>query len=337
MYIRLSDPRLKQIKVQKIKIHPNQKRALRLLGALLCLGLLAACATPLQTLSLRQNPPDISLQRELVDTPFFPQTEYHCGPAALATVMQYLDVPVIPDDLAPMIYTPGLQGALQVEIVAATRRFELLPVQHDGKLESLLREVEAGNPVLVLQNLGLDNYTFWHYAVVVGYDIETQSIVLRSGTEKRLVRSFDVFERTWQRSDYWALIIVPPDQVPVTASAERYLQATLDLEQTGHVESANKAYGTAAKRWPDSLLAQTGLGNTAYALDNFVMSEQAYQQGLDLSPQSHQLWNNLAYAQARLGKKQASMAAISQAIQLAPDNQNYQDSLEELKQLLAIE
>lgn len=332
MYSHLSGRRLKQI-----KFTANTKRALRLLGAFLCLGLIAACATPLQTLSLRQNPPDISLQRELVDTPFFPQTEYHCGPAALATVMQYLDVPAIPDDLAPMIYTPGLQGSLQVEMVAASRRFELLPVQLDGKFESLLREVDAGNPVLVLQNLGLDSYTFWHYAVVVGYDLETQSIVLRSGTEKRLVRPFDVFERTWQRSDYWALIIVPPDQVPVTASAKSYLKATLDLEQTGHVESANKAYGTAAKHWPDNLLAHTGLGNTAYALNNFLLSELAYQQGLDLSPQSHQLWNNLAYAQARLGEKEASMAAISQAIQLAPENQNYQDSLEELKQLLVIE
>ncbi len=332
MYSRLSGPRLNQI---KIRLTP--KCALRLWGAFLCMGLLGACTTPLQTLNLRQNPPDISLQRELVDTPFFSQTEYYCGPAALATIMQSQDIPVIPDDLVPMMYTPGLQGSLQIEVVAASRRFELLPVQLDGKLESLLREVDAGNPVLVLQNLGLDNYTFWHYAVVVGYDIETQSIVLRSGTEKRLVRPFDVFERTWQRSDYWALIIVPPDQIPVTASAKRYLQATLDLEQTGHIESANKAYGTAAKRWPDNLLAQTGLGNTAYVLDNFVMSARAYQQGLVLSPASHQLWNNLAYAEARLGKKEASMAAISQAIQLAPDNQNYQDSLEELKQLLVIE
>lgn len=301
----------------------------------MCLGLIAACATPLQTLSLRQNPPDISPQRELVDTPFFPQTEYHCGPAALATVMQSQNIPVIPNELAPMMYTPGLQGSLQIEVVAASRRFDMLPVQHDGKFESLLREVDAGNPVLVLQNLGLDSYPFWHYAVVVGYDIETQSIVLRSGTEKRLVRPFDNFERTWQRTDYWALIIVPPDQVPVTASAKRYLQATLDLEQTGHVEAANKAYSTATKRWPDNLLAHTGLGNTAYALKKFVLSKLAYQQGLELSPQSHQLWNNLAYAQARLGKKEASMIAINQAIQLAPDNQNYQDSLEELKQLLA--
>ncbi|MDH5353747.1 MAG: PA2778 family cysteine peptidase [Gammaproteobacteria bacterium] len=332
MYIRLSGLRLTQINIPAIS-----KRALRLLGAFLCLGFMAACATPLQTLSLRQNPPDISLQRELVDTPFFPQTEYHCGPAALATVMQYFNVPVIPDELAPMIYTPGLQGALQVEMVAASRRFEMLPVQHDGKFESLLREIEAGNPVLVLQNLGLDSYPFWHYAVVVGYDIETQSIVLRSGTIKRLVRSFEVFERTWQRSGYWALIIVPPDQVPVTANAKSYLQAVLDLEQTGHVESANKAYGTATRHWPDNLLSYTGLGNTAYRLNNFAMSELAYQQGLTLSPQSHQLWNNLAYAQARLGKKDASMAAISRAIELAPDNQNYQDSLSELKQLLAIE
>lgn len=313
------------------------KCARRILGAVLCLGLVAACATPQQTLSLRQNPPDISPQTELVDTPFFPQTQYYCGPAALATIMQSMDIPVQPDDLAPMIFTPGLKGTLQVELVAASRRLDMLPVEHDGQFGSLLREVEAGNPVLVLQNLGLDDYPVWHYAVVVGYDIETRSIVLRSGTVKRLVRSFSNFERTWQRSDYWALIIVPPDQVPVTASAKRYLQAALDLEQTGHAESANKAYSAASRRWPDNLMAYTGMGNTAYALNNFTLSEQAYRQGLELSPQSHQLWNNLAYARARLGKNEASMTAIGKAIELAPENQNYQDSLSELKQLLVIE
>jgi len=307
------------------------------LGAFLFLGLIGGCSTPQQTLELRQNLPQVAPRFELTNTPFFPQTENHCGPAALATVAQFHQKPALPDQIAPMIYTPGLEGALQIEVVAAARRFDLLPVTLDGKLESLLREVEAGNPVLVLQNLGLDGYPFWHYAVVVGYDLEAQSIVLRSGTRKRLERSFANFERTWQRAGYWGLVIVKPETIPVTADAKRYLAAVIDVEQTGHLVSANKAYETASKRWPDNLLALTGLGNTAFAMQNFDLSEQAFQAALALSPNSHQLWNNLAYAQARLGKKDASMAAINKALGFAPDNPNYQHSLTELKQLLGVE
>jgi hypothetical protein len=35
-----------------------------------------------------------------------------------------------------------------------------------------LREVAAGNPVLVLQNLSFAWAPVWHYAVVMGYDAD---------------------------------------------------------------------------------------------------------------------------------------------------------------------
>jgi hypothetical protein len=171
MCSRLFDP--------QIKTHLDLKRARHWLGAFLLLGMISACSTPQQTLGIRNNPPNITPVRELVNTPFFPQTEYHCGPAALATVIQFNEISTTPEQILPLVYTPGLQGALQIEVVAAARRFNLLPVKLDGKLESLLREIDAGNPVLVLQNLGLESIPFWHYAVVVGYDLDNQSIVLR--------------------------------------------------------------------------------------------------------------------------------------------------------------
>ncbi|MCP4235716.1 MAG: PA2778 family cysteine peptidase, partial [Aestuariibacter sp.] len=240
-------------------------RTWRLSGALLLLGLVSACTTPRQTLELRNNPPAIQARHELIDTAFFPQTENHCGPAALASVIRYRDIDVSPEQISPMVYTPGLEGSLQAEIVAATRRFDLLPVVHNGRLDSLLHEIEAGNPVLVLQNLGFDTYPFWHYAVVVGYDLATQTIVLRSGRYKRLERPFDNFERSWARAENWALVIVRPQQIPATADAEHYLSAALALEQAGRNKPANAAYASASRRWPDNLLALTGLGNTEYA------------------------------------------------------------------------
>ncbi|MCP4489088.1 MAG: PA2778 family cysteine peptidase [Gammaproteobacteria bacterium] len=322
---------------RSIKCKVNSKRTRQWLGAFLFLGFVSACTTPRQTLELSHNPPAIQPRQELSDTPFFPQTEYHCGPAALASVMQYRDIVILPEQIAPMIYTPGLKGALQVEVVAATRRFDLLPVVLDGKFDSLLREVEAGNPVLVLQNLGLDAYPFWHYAVVVGYDLDAQTIVLRSGTHKRLERPFDNFERTWARAGNWALVIVKPQQIPITANVEDYLSTVLAIEQAGRSKPANAAYASASRRWPDNLLALTGLGNTTYALSDYAAAERVYRQALVLAPQSHQIWNNLAYALAQQGKAEESMQAVQRALQLSPDNANYQQSVEELQQLLRFE
>ncbi len=306
------------------------KRA-RLVACALCLlAYLGGCATSPQTRLLLDNPPDIPPQVELTDVPFFPQQQYHCGPASLASIINYRGTPVEPDQIAQMIYVPGLKGSLQIEVEAATRQFEMLPVQLDGKLESLLREIAAGNPIFVLQNLGLDAVPLWHYEVVVGYDFDERVFILRSGVNARVSRSFAVFEKTWQRADHWALAVVSVDSIPATASADAYLDAVIGMEQVGRIESANHAYSTALRRWPENLLASTGLGNTFYAMGEFVDAEAAYRSALMIDPQKAEVWNNLAYTLAQLGRHESSIDAIGRALELEPDNQNFKDSYNEI-------
>jgi len=306
------------------------KRARLVACALFLLAYLGGCATSPQTRLLLDNPPDIPPRVELTEVPFFPQQQYHCGPSSLASVINYRGTPVEPDQIAQMIYVPGLKGSLQVEVEAATRQFDMLPVQLDGKLESLMRELAAGNPVFVLQNLGLDSVPVWHYEVVVGYDFEERIVILRSGVNARVLRSFALFEKTWQRADHWALVVVPVDSIPVTAGADAYLRAVTGMEEVGKIESANHAYATALRRWPDNLLANTGLGNSYYAMGEFVAAETSYRAALQIDPQKAEVWNNLAYALAQLGRHESSMDAIARALELDPGNQNFKNSYDEL-------
>ncbi len=291
---------------------------------------LGGCAASPQTRLLLDDPPDIPPRVELTEVPFFPQQQYHCGPAALASVINFRGIMVVPQQIADLVYLPELKGSLQVEIVAAARQFELLPVQLDGSLESLLRELVAGNPVFVLQNLGLDSVPVWHYEVVIGYDFEHREMILRSGTRRRIARSFALFEKTWQRAGHWALAVVATDSIPVSAGAGAYLEAVIGMEQVGRIESARRGYATASRRWPDNLLAHGGSGNTAYAMGDFMAAESAYRAALDINPQAAEIWNNLAYTLAQLGRNEASMDAISRALELEPESSNFADSFNEL-------
>ena len=291
----------------------------------------SACASSPQTGLLLRNPPDVPPLVELTEVPFFPQQEYHCGPAALAGIINYRGTAVQPDEIAKLVYIPELKGSLQVEIVAASRQFGLLPVQMDGKLESLLRELAAGNPVFVLQNLAIDAYPMWHYEILIGYDFEQRRMILRSGVNRRITRSFALFEKTWQRADHWALVLVDSDSIPATASAAAYLDAVIGLEQVGQPRTAHQAYATSLRRWPDNLLAHIGLGNTAYALGEYTDAATAYRKALQIDPDKAEAWNNLAYALARLGERESSLAAIAQALELDPDNQNFSDRRAELE------
>jgi tetratricopeptide (TPR) repeat protein len=306
------------------------RRAGRLVCALIFSLGISACATSPQTRLLLDNPPDLPVVVELSAVPFFPQQQYHCGPAALAGIINYQGTEVVPDEIARLVYIPDLKGSLQVEIVAATRQFDLLPVQLDGQLESLLHELAAGNPIFVLQNLAIDAYPIWHYEILIGYDLEQRHMILRSGVNRRITRTFALFEKTWQRADHWALAVVDLDSIPATASSEAYLAAVIDMEQVGQLGSARRGYATALQRWPDSLLAFSGLGNTSYALKDYAGAESAYRAALLIEPEKPELWNNLAYSLAQMGRRRESLDAIELALDLDPDDATFQQSWREL-------
>ncbi len=108
-----------------------------------------------QTAALREAlPADLPHTVELTQVPFFPQEEYQCGPAALATTLASFGVKVTPEQLVPQVYIPERKGSLQVEMLAAARRHGLVSYQIAPRFEDLLRELAAGHPVIVLQKLG---------------------------------------------------------------------------------------------------------------------------------------------------------------------------------------
>jgi hypothetical protein len=134
------------------------------------------------TSTLSGLPPAAPGRTELVATPFFPQTEHQCGPAALATVLGAAGVEASPAALAAEVYLPGRKGSLQAELAAAIRARGLLAYPVGPATSDLFGQVAAGWPVLVLQKLGFGPWPAWHYAVVIGYDQAAATVVLRSGT-----------------------------------------------------------------------------------------------------------------------------------------------------------
>ena len=164
---------------------------------LLAVALLAAgCATSGDQVRLPHGAPS---RIELDSVPFFPQSRYQCGPAALATVLVASGRPATPAELVDEVYLPARRGSLQLELQAATRQRGRIAYQIKPTLESLVAELTAGRPVLVLLNLGLGRWPIWHYAVVVGFDAERERFILRSGTTRRKEMRASRFAGAWRR------------------------------------------------------------------------------------------------------------------------------------------
>jgi hypothetical protein len=268
---------------------------------------------------------------ELTDVPFFPQTAYQCGPAALATVLGSAGAHITPEVLASQVYLPERRGSLQFELLAATRRHGYIPYVLEPRLDDVLNEVAAGTPVLVFQNLGLSWYPKWHYAVIVGFDLSRGEIVLRSGGEARHIVSMRVFERTWERGDFWAMVSMPPGKLPRTAEETSYVLAVLSLERLQRWQDVALAYDTALSRWPDNLVARIGLGNSRYALGDMPGAETAYRRVTRDHPDAAVAFNNLAQVLADQGRLLEAEGAARQAVRLGgPMQEQYEDTLRQI-------
>lgn len=276
-------------------------------------------------------PEDLPPAVELTQTPFIPQTEHQCGPAALATVLQLHEVDASPEDLIEYLYIPARKGSLQIEMAASARRFGMLPYPLAHRFPDLLVEIAAGNPVLVLQNLGYDWWPQWHYAVVVGYDITNDELILRSGKTERWQTTFSTFEKTWSRADHWALVIVPAGTIPATADLSSYLRTAYAFEATGLDRYAMKSYRAATQRWDHQSSPWLALGNLAYQGGYADEAVSALQTAARLSPDEIIVWNNLAYALHKIGCTVQALASLQCAYRISPDNENIRDSEHEIK------
>jgi tetratricopeptide (TPR) repeat protein len=270
-------------------------------------------------------------QRVLPDIPFYPQNAYQCGPAALAMTLGWSGLDLPPDRLVPEVYTPALKGSTQPAMMAAARRHGRIAYTISSP-EELIQEIAGGHPVIVLQNLGLSWYPVWHYAVVIGYDLNAGLMRLHSGEEAGKQLSLQVFNHTWSRSGFWGLLTMLPNQLPASATEQSYVEAVLGLEKAQQWRAAAKGYQTALERWPASLSAGMGLGNVYYAMGDLPSAERAFRKASRYSPESGTAFNNLAQVLWEQNKLSEALEAARTAVRLGGSMMPvYQKTLDDIE------
>jgi hypothetical protein len=291
--------------------------------------LLSGCATPQVDALLRERPRQLPVSYS-ISVPYFGQKDHQCGPAALAMALDAAGDTVGPSDLVGSVFIPAREGSLPPEMLAAARRRSRLAVELDPNLEAVLAEVAAGTPVIVLQNLSLSIFPIWHYSVVVGYDLANKDIILQSGGQRAAALALRTFERTWARSQRWAIVVLPPDRLPVSQQPMQIFAAATTLERVD-AAAARRTYRAITGKFPDFQPAWIGLGNTAFAQGDLKESVAAFRHATELDATSSDAWNNLASTLAALGQPCDAALAVRRAVQLGgPHLAQYQQTAAEI-------
>lgn len=280
-------------------------------------SLLSACLSAPQSAALvQQTDSELYETSVITSLPFFSQSAYQCGPAALATMLVFSEVVVSPEDLVPLVYVPARKGSFQFEMIAATRNFGRLAYHLAPSLNAVFDEVEGGNPVLILQNLGLSWYPRWHFAVVKGFDLSREKVILNSGTFENYEMSLTTFELTWARAQYWAMIVLEPGKMPVTAEPNTYYMALAALEETQPQASIANGYRSGLQVWPTDQNLLMGYGNLLYQSGSSAEAAAMFKAVIASHSEYAPAWNNLAQILLDEGDKTQARRNVLQAIAL---------------------
>jgi len=229
--------------------------------------------------------------------------------------MGHAGTAIEPEALVPEVWLPARRGSLQAEMLAAPPRRGLLSVRLESVLGAPLAAVADGLPAIVFQNLGLAFSPVWHYAVLIGYDLERERVVLHTGVDEASEQSINVFERTWVRAGSWAMTVSRPDRLPAGASEDAITRGAAALERAAPA-AALRTWMAILERWPENRTAALGLGNAAWSSGDRERARRAWQQAADRHPDFADAWNNLAHALAEGGDLPAARKAAARAVEL---------------------
>jgi predicted double-glycine peptidase len=142
------------------------------------------------------------------DVPFFPQEDYQCGPASLASVLTYWGIHNAPDEIGREIFSKSARGTLTIDMMLYTQKKGLYVEQFKGTMEALRNSVDSGNPLIVLVDYGISVFQKNHFMVVTGYN--DHGVIVHSGQSQNKFLPEKDFMAAWKKTAYWTLLIKKP-------------------------------------------------------------------------------------------------------------------------------
>lgn len=180
----------------------KNSRILVTLAVLICL---TGCATTMVPLT-----EDAKIIEKV---PFFEQDDFQCGPAALATTINYwhrknkTKEQLKTDTIIGAIFNMKAKGVLTLDLELYARELGFNSLQYSGTIEELQRNIDENIPVIILVDYGRGFFQQNHFMVVKGY--MRDGIILNSGGRENLVMLNESLLKIWKKTSYWMLVVKP--------------------------------------------------------------------------------------------------------------------------------
>jgi ABC-type bacteriocin/lantibiotic exporter with double-glycine peptidase domain len=149
----------------------------------------------------------------LPGVPFYRQEAYECGPAALATVVNYWHTKTgaasatTPEDIVAEIFSPSARGVLGIDLQAYAKKRGFQAHTSTGSIGEIRKQIGQSVPPIILVDYGFSFYQRNHFMVVTGYAVN--GVLANTGrAENEFIEEEDLL-RIWKKTGYWMLVVKP--------------------------------------------------------------------------------------------------------------------------------
>ena len=143
------------------------------------------------------------------NVPFVKQKDKFCGPASMASVLQFYGEVIDQGEIAEVIYIPQLNGALISDMENYARNNGYNVESTNGSIEILKDNLKKKTPVILLVDKGKWKVSLPHYYVAYGYNDEKKTIILHTGDKEDQEISYDKLVEEWSRMNNLMLVVTP--------------------------------------------------------------------------------------------------------------------------------
>ncbi len=143
--------------------------------------------------------------RVLGGVPFLPQEEDTCGPSSLAMLLRFHGRDASTRELVEETRTAGLRGTLITDLAAAARRRGLPAEVTALDMPGLRRRIVAGEPAVLLVDLGAWAWSRPHYMVAFG--VTPEGVVAHSGRMEGTVIPYGDLDAQWAKMGRLAIVV----------------------------------------------------------------------------------------------------------------------------------
>jgi tetratricopeptide (TPR) repeat protein len=226
--------------------------------------------------------------------PFVRQRRNWCGPAALASVLQYQRVPLSQEEVAGGVYLEKLRGSLTLDLQLFVQEQGLWCKAGQGGIEEVRAWLDRGVPVIALLRENWLVVTSYHYVVLVGYHVERGYFLAHTGSRAERPLAFERFDRQHAAAGRWFLACARPEDVTWPLDADGHNNLALALQRQRTLEAALEHLRQAIRLEPQKALYHFNLGNLHAARGERSRAVVAYREALRLTPNFADAHNNLA-------------------------------------------